>query len=142
MRALGAASVLAVTFLTGCSSLLPSPGPSPSPEGRRLPNPTVISNVTEVPVTIVIDGAEVLVVSANSEARVPVRTMPPLPFELEARLDDGRVIATQLVADTDSLFVRVGLTCGVLDIWSSAEQPLGPRPDPANDIDCASPGTS
>jgi hypothetical protein len=85
--------------------------------------------------TIALGDAE-FIVAANSGVTIPLDVVPALPFELTAHLSSGREVARYRVSEAEAFLVRVGLTCGVLDVWSGPEQPEGPRPDPAQDIDC------
>lgn len=113
-----------------------SPPVVPASPSQRLEHPIVISNGTTRPITLLIDGQDFLTVPAESGATVPVATIPRLPFELEARLPSGQVIGSRVMSEPEGSLLRVSLTCGVLDVWSGATQPLGPRPDPADDIEC------
>ncbi len=112
-----------------------SPVDAASPS-QRLANPIDISNGTERPITLLIDDTEFMVVSARSGVIIPPAHVPRLPFLLEARLPSGKVIGTYRVSEPGGFLLRIGLTCGVLDVWSASTQPEGPRPDPAEDIAC------
>lgn len=76
------------------------------------------------------------IVAANSGVTIPIDVVPALPFELTAHLSSGREVARYSVSEAEAFLVRVGLTCGVLNVWSAPIQPDGPRPDPAEDIQC------
>ena len=112
-----------------------SPVDAASPS-QRLANPIDISNGTERPITLLIDDAEFMVVSARSGVIIPPAHVPRLPFLLEARLPSGQLIGRYRVSEPGGFLLRIGLTCGVLDVWSAPTEPMGPRPDPAEDITC------
>jgi len=96
--------------------------PSPSPEGQRLADPIVISNSTDRPVTLLIDGAEAVEVEAGSVISVSTQEVPLLPFRVEARFASGRVIGSREGPDARPFLMRIGSTCGVLDVWSAPTQ--------------------
>ncbi len=119
-------------------ALIPRRGTSPTstPESDRLAHPIVVSNATDRPITLGMEGVRSLTVPANDEATIPSADAPLLPFRLEVRLASGHVIGTHRVVDPRAFLLRIGLTCGGVDVWSASTQPVGPRPDPADDIDC------
>lgn len=110
--------------------------PTSTAEPERLASPLVITNATERQITLLIDSEEFSTIVAYSVTTFPAASVPLLPFRIEARLPSGRVIAAQRVSDAEGFRIRIGLTCGDLDIWSGGAQADAPRPDPAEDIQC------
>ena len=82
--------------------------------------------------TIALGDAE-FIVAAKSGVTIPLDVVPALPFELTAHLSSERE-SRYRISDAEAFLVRVGLTCGVLNVvrpgpapWSSAGSSRGHR---------------
>jgi hypothetical protein len=104
-----------------------------------------IENGTTLPVTVVVNDAQVATVAPGDDATLPSSQMPSLPWNVEARSPSGRVLVSLVVHDGDVVHTqnrydgdaaRVDLSCGRLDIWSGPPL-LGPAPGPGSPGDCA-----
>lgn len=136
--------VAAAAILVGCSS--GSEGPGTVKLG--------ISNGTTLDVSIFVNGQKVADVPASGPVpTIDPATLPPLPWEVEARSPTGRVLTSMTVepgqvwsktgpggeGDYSGTIGRVDLSCGRLTIWAGDIQPSGPAPLPSagSPGDCA-----
>jgi hypothetical protein len=115
-----------------------SPGPTANAHDL------VVSNQTTLAVTLAVNGSVVRTIQPNTQETFFVRELPPLPWAVEARAPNGRVLTSMTVRPGDVWetagqmkgdAVRVDLSCGRLDIWSGPPL-LGPAPGPGKSGDC------
>jgi hypothetical protein len=109
-----------------------------SPVSERLAYPLTITSTVERPLTITVDGRRLAVTYPNSSVAMDPATLPALPFEVSVTFASGRFVGAGMAEGPAAFLLRLGTTCGVIDIWSAAprDQPHGPRPDPRNDVSC------
>ena len=113
-----------------------------------------VSNGTALVVTLTVNGQTVGTVAPGDPSHsVDLRTLPALPWTVEARSPSGRLLTSMTVEPGDvrtasgpdrsgssqGAFGRVDLSCGRLTIWAGATEPSGPAPVGAPGIagDCA-----
>jgi hypothetical protein len=113
-----------------------------------------ISNGTTLVVTLTVNGHAVGDFPGGGPApTIDPATLPPLPWDVEARSSSGRVLTSMHVEAGDvssttgpngaiehsGVFGRVDLSCGRLTIWAGDVQPSGPAPPafPGTPGDCA-----
>jgi hypothetical protein len=122
----------------------------PPPSATEAFPPLSISNATTLRVSLFVNGVEVGQFPAGAYAD-PIKglALPDLPWTVEARTDDGRVLLsfTEHSGQVSSTFYpdgqgsaqgvgsRVDLSCGRLDVWSGPPL-LGPVPGPGTPGDC------
>lgn len=130
---------LAIVLLaSGCSPAGAGPSQSPAPAGLDY------SNLTTLSLGLFVNGQKVATMAANTNGDLGASTLPALPWAVEARTASGRVVASLTVRPGDVVeesnaskgdAVRVGLSCGMLEIWSGP--PLaGPAPPTGQPGDC------
>jgi len=111
-----------------------------------------VANQTELAVSLFVDGDLVAEFPAQTGERVDA-DLPPLPWDVEARSPNGRVLTSMRVelgdvrTETDAngvrthtaAFGRADLSCGRLTIWAGDVAPSGPAPGPNPGVpgDCA-----
>lgn len=135
------ALVAAAILIAGCAV---KPSTAPPPFG--------ISNGTTLTVTLIVNG-QVFGVFAPNEGASPLADprlpLPPLPWTVEARSSNGRLLTTMQVEpgqvfrttspdgaiQISGALARLDLSCGRLDIWAG-EQVGGPAPGPGRPGDC------
>jgi len=124
-------------------TMVPTPGPLPS-TGAGAPTLTVQGDVpplsawndTDIPITVVVNGAAIaLLPPASEQDPLTIPDPPPLPWTVEARASDGFVLATALVPSMDPVSYRFDLSCGRIDIWSRVPI-VGPMNGPGHPGDC------
>jgi hypothetical protein len=109
-----------------------------------------IQNGTTLTVTLVVNGVPVATLAPGAcigcrlDDGVSASRLSPLPWQVEARSPNGRVLVSMTVRQGDVIKTdsgaqgvanRVDLSCGRLDIWSGP--PLaGPAPGPGSPGDC------
>ena len=90
-----------------------------------------VSNATDRPITIDVNGATVGHLDPNSMADFPPDKLPPRPWTVEAALDGGRELVSMVVKDGaiqdqraldgtgsySSVGSRVTLSCGQIWLW-------------------------
>jgi hypothetical protein len=130
--------LLALALAAACSS-------APAGEAHDL----VVSNRTTLTVSLVVNGAVVRTVQPHAQELVSTRDLPSLPWSVETRTPNGRVLSRMTVRAGDVTetalpdgeremkgdAVRVDLSCGRLDMWSGPPL-LGPPPGPGVPRDC------
>ncbi len=145
----GILSILTLLAL-GCTA-----GAAPSGGGTSPPAPVKlgISNGTTLAVTLVVNGASVGVFPAGGpQPTIDIATLPPLPWDVEARSASRRVLTSMHVeskdirttvrssgvVETTGAMARVDLSCGSLRIWAGDIVPSGPIPasPPGTPGDC------
>jgi hypothetical protein len=145
MQALAAVSVV---LLVGCAA--PRPVTFGPPQASSEPRPPlVVSNMTTLTVTLVVNGQPVgTYPPGQSVPDVDVTMLPPLPWAVEARSSSGKVLTSMQVtlAEVQSVdphahtvaMGRVDLSCGRLTIFAGMA-PSGPVPPspPGSPGDCA-----
>lgn len=102
-----------------------------------------VSNGTALTVTLVVNGTKIADFPANNpQPTVDPRTLPPLPWHVEARSPSGRILTSMDVgvgtvwttsdpqgnAMSRGAMGRVDLSCGRLTIWAGDFEPSGPAP--------------
>ena len=102
-----------------------------------------ISNGTTLTVRLTVNGQKVAEsVPGAPQPVIDTASLPPLPWEVEARSVSGRLLTSmhvdpgQVDVTTDAgslkaasgVFGRVDLSCGRLTIWAGAVEPSGPAP--------------
>src|SRR5688572_11865973 len=125
-------------------ALVAACAPDPTPDPTSIPHDLVVSNQTNMPVTVVVNGTSVRTVQPDSQETVTVRDLPAQPWSVEARTSAGRVLSAMTVRPGDVWVrgnemkgnaVRVDLSCGRLDMWSGPPL-LGPPPGSGTPGDC------
>lgn len=126
--------------------LVASCGPiAPTPSNGLLPGDFDIhvANGTTLDVSIVVNGALVLVVPPGGQT-IPADRLPALPWAVEARTASGRVLTSVDIRQdsvqrrgngTHSAGARADLSCGRLDIYVAIPL-MGPMPGPGVPGDC------
>jgi len=103
-----------------------------------------ISNGTTLAVTLVVNGAAFDTYPPGGGANIQPASLPPLPWQAEARSPSGRVLLRLDVragaiwrapCSGNLLAARVDLSCGRLELWSFAGM-SGPMPGPGRPGDC------
>lgn len=104
-----------------------------------------VGNGTELVVRLTVNGIPVGDFAPDGPEPDPDKTMlPPLPWDLEARTVNGRLLLTlhvdpgQLHVDRQAdgsinahiAMARVDLSCGTLWLWAGEITPGGPAPNP------------
>jgi hypothetical protein len=109
-----------------------------------------VSNGTTLMVTIVVNREAAGVVGPGDSATIPGAVRPDLPWVVQALSPSGRVLTTMEVhpgqvrethwpdgrIESSGALGRADLSCGRLDVWVGASQPLGPAPGPGQPGDC------
>ncbi len=125
------------------------------PATTTFPGPTKlgIANATTLTVGILVNDQMVATVDPQGHGReIDPTTLPPLPWNVEARAISGRVLTSMRVTADELKTIatigatyrsgagtRVDLSCGSLRIWAGDLLPSGPAPDPSagHPGDCA-----
>ncbi len=90
-----------------------------------------VSNGTTLPLTVVVNGAPLAVLEANTQAEYAPSKLPAMPWTVETRMAGGRVLATMRVeqgsiqdqraldgtGSYSSVGSRVTLSCGQIWLW-------------------------
>jgi hypothetical protein len=140
---LAAASALLIVVSGACG--LPQPSSSDAAFGDL-----GVSNGTALAVTLIVNGAAVATVEPGAGATVPKRSLPPMPWTVEARSPTGRVLVSFVARAEDISRTeipggvtrltgaggRADLSCGRLDVWVGPPM-SGPIPGPGVPGDCA-----
>ena len=146
--------VVSMFVLSACSAGGSSPLASGDLGRQVVPPDTMtfsVSNGTTLPVTLVVNGSVVRTLAPDSEAdAIPASAPSDLPWAIEVHSPGGRVL-TSLTIHAGDVWqenfsngdsegkgdgVRVGLSCGMIQIWSGF--PLaGPPPGTGSPGDCA-----
>jgi hypothetical protein len=109
-----------------------------------------IGNHTTIAVTLVVNGKVIETVPAGGYEDPIKAELPVLPWNVETRSPNGRVLSSMTVhagdvwqttepngnGETRGDGVRVDLSCGRVDVWSGPPM-LGPLPGPGQSGDCA-----
>ncbi len=110
-----------------------------------------ISNGTTLTVVLTVNGQQVgQVLPGGPAPDINEAGLPPLPWTVEARTVNGRVLTSMVVepdrvasttlddgtGGANGVFGRVDLSCGRLTIWAGDVQPSGPFPGPGLAGDC------
>jgi hypothetical protein len=135
---------------TNATSVTATPFESGAPTAIQGLPPLPISNETTLRVSLFVNGVQVGQFPAGAYAD-PIQdlALPDLPWTVEARTDDGRVLLSFTVhagdvsstsypdghGSTQGRANRVDLSCGRLDVWSGPPL-LGPPPGPGTPGDC------
>ncbi|MEW5990298.1 MAG: hypothetical protein AB1736_02995 [Chloroflexota bacterium] len=104
-----------------------------------------IANGTTLTVTLVVNGQPIGESRPGEEPSIDVSSLPELPWVVEARSPNGRVLTSMRVepgqvwtkvgpggvVEHSGTFGRVDLSCGRLTIWAGDVIPSGPVPDPS-----------
>jgi hypothetical protein len=127
-----------VLLASGCTAAGAGTSQSPAPAGLDYSNQTTLS------LGLFVNGQKVATMAPNTNGDLGASTLPALPWAVEARTASGRAVASLTVRPGDVVEgsntskgdgVRVGLSCGILDIWSGP--PLaGPAPGSGQPGDC------
>lgn len=127
-----------VLLASGCTAAAAGSSQSPVPAGLGYSNQTTLS------LGLFVNGQSVVTMAPDTTGDLAASKLPALPWAVEARTDTGRVVASLTVRPGDIVqdssaskgdAVRVGLSCGSLDIWSGS--PLaGPAPGSGQPGDC------
>jgi hypothetical protein len=130
-----------VAVSAGCGLVAGSASPKPVNLG--------VSNGTDLTVGLYVNGAPFRTVQPKSgDFAMDTSTLPPMPWNVEARSPSGRVLlAMNVTADqirTDNIGVtsessaRVDLSCGSLRMWAGDIGPSGSAADssPGQPGDC------
>lgn len=135
---------LLVTVTAGCGLAAGSASPKPVNLG--------VSNGTDLTVGLYVNGAPFRTVQPKSgDFAMDTSTLPPMPWNVEARSPSGRVLLTMNVTAEDvrtdniggvtsesGAFARVDLSCGTLRMWAGDIAPggSGAGPSPGQPGDC------
>jgi hypothetical protein len=109
-----------------------------------------VDNGTTMALTIVVNGQPVAHVVAKDAKAIPVASLPPLPWTVEARSMSGRVIVILTVEPGSVVDIRnadgtgshsapgarADLSCGRLDMYPGSAGMMGPAPGPGVPGDC------
>jgi hypothetical protein len=104
-----------------------------------------IANGTALTVTLVVNGQPIGEYKPGGDPFVDVSSLPPLPWDVEARSPTGRVLTSMHVepgqvssthgsdgaVEQSGVLGRVDLSCGRLSIWAGDFTPSGPVPYPS-----------
>jgi hypothetical protein len=148
VRRLAAFSLVALMLLGDCQLLRIARGPRSLP--RPQPEQIVISNGTTLDLSLFVNGTKVLDVPAKGGDTLGADRLPSLPWSVEARTVNGRVVAAFSASEADlkptrgdHLGVqwtipgdRVDLSCGMLVMWAGDHPIAGPPPGPGAPGDC------
>lgn len=129
--------IAAAMTLVACSSVSPSASIATVKLG--------VSNGTTLTVSLFVNGRHIADVRAGGPVpTIDPASLPPLPWNVEARSASGRVLTSmtvepgQVSATTGpggEIFSgrsgRVDLSCGRLTIWAGDAEPTGPGPLPS-----------
>lgn len=139
-RLLGLTAAVAVA-LSACAA--PSPTSSPPTSAPASVAPALsVANGTTVPLAIAVNGTVVETVPAGM-TEDPIRAMlPARPWNVEARLPSGRVLATMTMSATDAISATASvgafedLACGHLALWAGGPRGDHPVASPASPKPC------
>jgi hypothetical protein len=147
-----ASSPAATRLSPSIATVTPSPvAPAPSASPVSVMSyPLSISNGTTIPVTLIVNGADVETVPPGGYADPVTAVLPALPWSVEVRSPSGRVLSRMTVNAGDVVYTtpdasgassengraaRVDLPCGRLDVWSGPPI-LGPTFIPNMSLSC------
>ena len=108
-----------------------------------------VSNGTGLEIDLFVNGRREAVFGPGQGINALERTLPDLPWRVEARTTSGRVIGAMTVdagqvhrtalsdgtIESSGARIRTDLSCGRLDVWVG-DRPLGPAPGPGQPGDC------
>jgi hypothetical protein len=126
-----------VAVSAGCGLVAGSASPKPVNLG--------VSNGTDLTVGLYVNRAPFRTVQPKSgDFTMDTSTLPPMPWNVEARSPSGRVLLTMNVTAEDvrtdniggvtsesGAFARVDLSCGTLRMWAGDIAPGGSAADPS-----------
>ncbi|OGO59183.1 MAG: hypothetical protein A2V85_14205 [Chloroflexi bacterium RBG_16_72_14] len=141
MPSRGATLALASLLAIGLIGCTPDPGSVLTPPAAVELPPLSVSNETSIPISLIVNGEVIEIVSPGDREDPIEAALPSLPWSIEARSPTGRVLVTLAVGPEDRITATHGratgvdLSCGRLRIWSGP--PLdGPTFIPGPSGDC------